>query len=157
MSTPEQEIEYRQHRFSPPPGARVTESTDSTGPDSKTGESKQGSKPASGQPKARSGPVVGSKPPAGSAGSGAPRVVGTGWTSVVVLSGVTEPAARGGDTGSATGQLAQVLDRLPRVSGTWGSGRLMSGKLFSVLLTDDGRLLVGAVSPELLYAAAGQR
>jgi len=54
----------------------------------------------------------------------------------------------------STSALGGVLDRLPRVSGSWGSGRLLSGKLFSALLTDDGRVLVGAVAPELLYAAA---
>ena len=31
--------------------------------------------------------------------------------------------------------------RCPKVSGAWGSGRLLAGKLFSVLLTDDGRVL----------------
>jgi len=47
-----------------------------------------------------------------------------------------------------------VLDwMLPKVSGTWGSGRLMAGTVFSVLLTDDGRVVAGAVTPEGLYAA----
>ncbi|MBM0236720.1 hypothetical protein JNW88_05375 [Micromonospora sp. ATA32] len=43
---------------------------------------------------------------------------------------------------------------MAKVSGDWGSGRLLTGKLFSVLLTDDGRLLAGAVTPERLYQAA---
>jgi len=51
------------------------------------------------------------------------------------------------------GSLAQVLQMLPKVSGSWGSGHLLRGTLFSALLTDDGRLVVGAVAPEALYAA----
>ena len=46
------------------------------------------------------------------------------------------------------------LDRLPTVSGSWGSGHVLTGKLFSLLLTDDGRVLVGAVSPDTLFRAA---
>jgi len=47
-----------------------------------------------------------------------------------------------------------VLASLPTVKGSWGSGKLLSGTLFSVLLTDDGRLLIGAVGPDQLYQAA---
>jgi outer membrane lipoprotein-sorting protein len=72
--------------------------------------------------------------------------VGTGWTTVAVVRGV--PVA------SADGALGPVLQSLQRVSGSWGSGRLLSSRLVSALITDDGRLLVGAVPPELLYAAA---
>jgi hypothetical protein len=46
---------------------------------------------------------------------------------------------------------------LPRASGTWGSGRLLEGTLFSALVTDDGRVAVGAVAPERLYAALARR
>jgi hypothetical protein len=42
------------------------------------------------------------------------------------------------------------------VSGSWGSGHLLSGSLFSALITDDGKVLVGAVAPEKLYEAAGK-
>jgi hypothetical protein len=43
---------------------------------------------------------------------------------------------------------------LPEVSGAWGSGRLFAGSLFSVLVTDDGRVFAGAVAPAKLYEAA---
>jgi hypothetical protein len=33
---------------------------------------------------------------------------------------------------------------------------LLTSKLVSVLLTDDGRVVAGAVPPELLYAAAAR-
>ena len=47
------------------------------------------------------------------------------------------------------------LDRLPTVSGTWGSGHLLRSALFSAVLTDDGRVAVGAVAPQRLYDALG--
>lgn len=83
-----------------------------------------------------------------------PRIVGTGWTAVAVLSGVRMPTSSGRRPDG--GQLDAVLGSLPRVSGDWGSGRLVSSKLFSALLTDDGRVLVGAVDPSKLYAAAAK-
>jgi hypothetical protein len=46
-----------------------------------------------------------------------------------------------------------VVESLPQVTGEWGSGRLMEGNAFSAVLTDDGRLAVGAVQPDLLYKA----
>lgn len=79
-----------------------------------------------------------------------PTVVGEGWTSVLVAE-LPERLTADGD-----GPLAGLLAALPRVSGDWGSGRLVSGSLFSVLLTDDGRVLAGAVTPERLAEVAGQ-
>jgi len=78
-----------------------------------------------------------------------PTVVGTGWTSVVVAK---LPPADPAKPADATAN--QFLDRLPKVSGDWGSGRLLTSRLFSVLITDDGRVLAGAVAPEKLYEAA---
>jgi outer membrane lipoprotein-sorting protein len=76
-----------------------------------------------------------------------PTVVGTGWSAVVVARVPQPPAASGDD------QAAALLDALPRVSGSWGSGRLVDGTLFSAVVTDDGRVAVGAVAPSALYAA----
>ncbi len=74
------------------------------------------------------------------AGAG-PTAVGNGWSSILILPGV--------DT-SAADQM-ELLDRLTtRVP----EGRLLTTALVSVLLTDDGRLLVGAVTPATLRAAA---
>jgi outer membrane lipoprotein-sorting protein len=74
------------------------------------------------------------------------KVVGQGWSSVVVSK--TDQAA-----GQAPAQLGQVLNALPQVSGTWGKGRLLSSAAFSAVITDDGRVAVGSVKPELLYDA----
>ena len=85
---------------------------------------------------------------------GSPKVIGTGWTSVLEL---TAPKAKG-DTakGDAAKGLDGVTGMMQKVSGSWGNGYLFSGKLFSVLMTDDGRVLVGAVAPEKLYQAAAK-
>jgi outer membrane lipoprotein-sorting protein len=87
-----------------------------------------------------------------------PTVVGEGWTSVVVsrlpadVLAEASPDAQGGEDGV---DLQAYLAQLPEVSGSWGSGRLLAGTAFSVVVTDDGRVAAGAVPPELLYAALG--
>jgi outer membrane lipoprotein-sorting protein len=82
-----------------------------------------------------------------------PTVVGTGWTSVLVAK-MPAGNATGKGTEAATAQ--GLVNALPKVSGSWGSGHLLSGSLFSALITDDGKVLIGAVSPEKLYEAAGK-
>ena len=61
--------------------------------------------------------------------------------------------AVGGDTGAIVGA---VLQSATRVSGPWGSGRLLRTSLLSVLITSHGRILIGAVTPGVLYQAATQ-
>lgn len=77
---------------------------------------------------------------------------GSGWSEVLIRTGVSM-----GEAAHGRGQLATVLRGLPAVSGSWGSGHLLHSALFSALITDDGRLLIGAVSPAQLYAAAAHR
>ncbi len=144
--------------FTPPPGATVTEST----PDETDGPSTSGP--------STSGP--GRPGDAGRAATAQPKIVGKGWTSVLVAE-VPAPEARSpegaaaesadpdGDAGQpetpgAARNLGAIVGSLPAVSGEWGSGRLLQSALFSVLITDDGRILAGAVAPESLYKAAAQ-
>ena len=79
-------------------------------------------------------------------------MIGTGWTSVLVAR-MPEQVADNPEQG-APGGLTGMLAAMPKVSGAWGSGSLLTSRLFSVLVTDDGRILVGAVGPERLYQAA---
>jgi hypothetical protein len=125
-----------QFTFNPPPGATVVD--ESSAPELPSPD-KPEAKPSGALPEA--GPDA--KPEVGDAPEFA--VVGTGWTTVLVL-GV--PASE------PEGHLSEMLALLPPVSGDWGSGRVLKTKLFTALLTDDGRLLVGAVTPERLYQAA---
>lgn len=69
-----------------------------------------------------------------------PTVSGTGWSSVVTLAGVRP-------TPEQTAQLTQLGTVVPQ-------GRVLTTALVSVLLTNDGRLLVGAVPARVLQAAA---
>jgi hypothetical protein len=78
-----------------------------------------------------------------------PTVLGEGWTSVVVIPDVSLPDS------DETGVLDALLGSASRVSGPYGSGRLLETDLVSALLLDDGRLLLGAVTPEVLEQAAG--
>lgn len=91
-----------------------------------------------------------------------PKVVGKGWGSVVVAKVPVQGATGGTDGAGATAdkdvaEMMKFVTMLPKVSGSWGSGHLMAGTVFSVLLTDDGRLVAGAVTPEGLYAALADR
>lgn len=81
-----------------------------------------------------------------------PTFVGEGWLTVVVA----RPSEPGKPAkGSAeSGDFGALTQSLPKVSGDWGSGRLLKGSLFTVLFTDDGRVLAGAVAPERLYSVA---
>jgi hypothetical protein len=65
----------------------------------------------------------------------------------------TGGATAKGDRQGTAAQLQGMLSLLPKTSGAWGSGRLLSGTLFSAVITDDGRVAIGAVSPQRLYAA----
>lgn len=88
-----------------------------------------------------------------------PTVVGTGWTSVIVF-----PAAKGGSsplaglTGASSAHGDSTASLLSRLTTTLPNGdRILRSALINALLTKDGRVLVGAVSPALLeQAAAGQ-
>ncbi len=123
--------------FTPPPGAKVAPAR----PDRR-----------------RAAPDRPEKPGDRTADLEEPRVIGAGWAAVVV---VEAPVAKGRPTGPADANkprgdsLGAVLASLPKVSGSWGSGRLLTSALFTVLVTDDGRVLAGAVRPDRLYSVAG--
>ena len=63
-------------------------------------------------------------------------------------------AALGVDTGS---MLTVFMKTAEHVSGPWGSGRLMQTSLVSMLVTSNGRVLIGAVTPNVLYQAVTQQ
>jgi outer membrane lipoprotein-sorting protein len=123
----------QQFTFNPPPGAKVNEQK----PEVPTDAIVPG----------KSG-VPAHKPSA----ADEPKVVGTGWTSVLVAKLPSDANAEAKNAPAIAG----VLKSLPAVSGTWGSGHLLKSALFSALLTDDGRVLAGAVAPEKLYEAASK-
>lgn len=129
-----------QFAFNPPPGAKVTEvkppAHDGSKADKKTDLSPAEKKAAEKE------------------AAESTKVVGEGWTSVVVSKlDLTGSAAGDKKSEGQGGQAGQMLNALPKVSGDWGSGRLLAGTVFSAVITDDGRIAVGSVAPEVLYRA----
>ena len=72
--------------------------------------------------------------------------VGTGWSTVVVTK-LPSDAASSNET------LQGFLSQLKPVSGSWGTGRELDGTIVTAILTDDGRLAVGAVGGDVVAAA----
>jgi outer membrane lipoprotein-sorting protein len=141
--------------FSPPPGAKVKTAT--LLPDGWSGQA-----------------PVNRKAPAAE-----PRIMGQDWLTVAALpasalsqmpsgsgsaAGIAGSAARsaagsspGGSPAIQGSALFGVLMRSGTdVHGAWGSGRLLHTSLLSILITNDGRVLVGAVTPSVLYADAAR-
>jgi outer membrane lipoprotein-sorting protein len=146
------------YAFTPPPGAKVT------------------------QQHLGAAARAGTAQPAGGPASGV-RVTGRGWlevaslpeSSLATLSGSAggadllpfrhsasheapgSAAPAGGHGAAPAGSLlGELLSSAPRVSGSWGSGRLIRTSLLSVLVTSTGRVLIGAVTPGVLYHAVSQ-
>jgi outer membrane lipoprotein-sorting protein len=120
-----------QFNFSPPAGAKVEESKDGV-----PGDHKKIEKPEGGVPSKHLD------------ATGTPRgtVIGKGWTSVFVArTGEQAPPASTSDP-----KADAFLNGLPRT----GAGRVVTSRLFTVMLTDDGRILLGAVTPERLTQVA---
>jgi outer membrane lipoprotein-sorting protein len=115
--------------------------------------------------------------PGAVAGPGAPAELGTGWLTVVVFpaNGAPVPVAPrriaavprasasqvavpvpapAGPAGQDLAMLGALLQAATPVHGSWGSGRLLTTSLLSVLVTSNGRILAGAVTPAVLYADA---
>ncbi|MFC7532864.1 outer membrane lipoprotein carrier protein LolA [Actinoplanes sp. GCM10030250] len=143
-----------QFTFNPPPGAKVDEAGKLFGAD--------GMKPGAVKPDGAKADAAKARAEAqaelhkGLGEKGEPKVIGEGWASIVTakLPESPEKALAGAEAEGEGAQAQAFLDVMPKVSGEWGSGRLLSGALFSVLLTDDGRVFAGAVTPEALYAVA---
>ncbi|MEU4253685.1 sigma-E factor regulatory protein RseB domain-containing protein [Amycolatopsis sp. NPDC026612] len=91
------------------------------------------------------------------------KVVGDGWDTVVTGKVPADalnaaPKASGERKGGANADPKALLARFAKkVSGTWGSGYLVTTKVGSAVLTDDGRFAAGAVPEQVLYEALGQK
>lgn len=129
--------------FTPPKGAKVTEEKDAAthagqGAERKAGPGRQFHEPGA-QEK-------------GLAEKG-PEIIGKGWNSIAVF----DTGTKGGIPSSAgKGELGGFLDSLgDQVSGTFGKGTVFSTRLVNALITDNGKVYVGAVTKDTLVKAAG--
>ncbi|MGW6275816.1 LolA family protein [Kribbella sp. NPDC055071] len=125
--------------FTPPKGVKVTDEKAPTGrelpkqitpPSGKPGVTKPGTKP-------------------GAAQGDKPTIIGEGWESVAMIRGAKL-------TTTGNGPLDQLLANAPTVQGSWGKGKVLTTKMVSALITDDGRVFVGLVSPATLQSAAAK-
>ena len=77
--------------------------------------------------------------------------VGDGWDTVKIM---RRPADTIPDTTATPAPGAPDLSAIGTpVSGTWGSGRLITTAVGSAILTDDGRIAAGAVPEQVLTDA----
>ncbi|MFJ2957024.1 outer membrane lipoprotein carrier protein LolA [Streptomyces sp. NPDC087270] len=134
--------------FSPPKGVKVTEGKTSGARPGDVGNGSQNSVP----------------------GAAEPTVLGTGWDSVAVIdTGALASAGKAADSGAGFGSDGKgkagsgpgggdpqsLLNSYgTKVTGSFGSGTVFHTRLVNVLLTDKGKLYVGAVTQSALTAAA---
>ncbi|HKR70425.1 MAG TPA: hypothetical protein VJT16_16420 [Streptosporangiaceae bacterium] len=161
--------------FTPPPGAKVKTVHEPAGPPPGALPGRHfKAVPGGAKSPLKHGPMPKISPQVG------PRTVGTGWLSVVALpigpaiafpeigAPATFAPASGADPGGGSfrqisgpvGQGPGILRVLMRaakpVHGSWGSGRLLRTSLLTVLVTNKGMVLAGAVTPSVLYADAAK-
>ncbi|MEU6216666.1 DUF2092 domain-containing protein [Streptomyces sp. NPDC047022] len=135
--------------FTPPKGTKVTQGDDMKKEAGRDAEPKGLGKPGKGLGK----PGKGAGMFGGAEGAG-PKVIGQGWNSIAVLDSGAKGAmpfgsASGG--GAAAGFLNSLGDH---VSGKFGKGTVFSTRLVNALMTDDGKVYVGAVTKDALLKAA---
>jgi len=134
--------------FTPPKGAKVTE-------DSKAGHGLKGSDKSGRSDKSlKGGRIDKSGKPHEDLGKGLDglNVIGKGWSSIATF----DTGGKGIPSGSeAGGQFGGFLDSLgDKVSGKFGSGTVFKTRLINALITDDGKVYVGAVNKAALVKAA---
>ncbi|MFB6859689.1 LolA family protein [Streptomyces virginiae] len=131
--------------FTPPKGAKVTEGADGHGKGDKDGafkalESFPGLDGLAGGP----------------GGKGDVKVLGEGWATIARIdSGAGKSLKDLENDKNAPKEAKQFLDSLgDKVNGSFGEGRVLSTRLFNVLVTDDGKVYAGAVTKDSLVKAA---
>ena len=140
--------------FTPPPGAKVHTETLSLPASHMPGQKPQGMT-SSGQVIGKDWTTVAVLPAAEVLpGGGTSQVAGAG--SAAGVAGQAARSASGG-SGSISGSamLGALMLAAHPVHGAWGSGKLLHTSLVSMLITN-GHVLIGAVTPSVLYADVAQ-
>jgi hypothetical protein len=83
-------------------------------------------------------------------------MAGAGSGASIAGQAAQSASGSGGPGGDGSAIMGAVLGSATPVHGAWGSGRLLRTSLVSVLITDNGHVLIGAVTPQVLYSAAAQ-
>ncbi|MFF5445903.1 outer membrane lipoprotein carrier protein LolA [Streptomyces sp. NPDC012888] len=131
--------------FTPPKGAKVTEGGRDHGKDAGKGD--EGFKGLEAIP--------GLEGLTGGANGGEVKVLGEGWASVARIDSGAGLKELENDK-NAPKEAKQFLDSLgDKVSGSFGEGRVFFTRLVNALVTDDGKVYVGAVTRDQLVRTAG--
>ncbi len=135
--------------FTPPKGAKVTEEGELEGAAGEHGGPKSEEEFRKELDKEFGGPK--SEGRHGKVSDG-PEVIGEGWNSVAVFDTGGEGVPSGAEVG---GDMGGFLDSLgDKVTGSFGSGTVFKTRLINALVTDDGKVYVGAVDKNALVKAA---
>ncbi|MGW0614458.1 LolA family protein [Streptomyces sp. NPDC002788] len=125
--------------FTPPKGAKVTEEKASREAPGKTSDKGEARKHA---PKGEE--RLGE-------GLDGMKTIGEGWNAIATF----DTGGKGVPSGKAGGDLGGFMDSLgDKVTGKFGSGTVFSTRLINALITDDGKVYVGAVTKDALVKAA---
>ncbi|KOG09263.1 LolA family protein [Streptomyces viridochromogenes] len=136
--------------FTPPKGATVTEEGELEGKAGERGASKSEDELRKEFDKELGG--LKSEGKHGKGAEGGPEVIGEGWNSVAVFDTGGEGIPSGAEVG---GDMGGFLDSLgDKVTGKFGSGTVFKTRLINALITDDGKVYVGAVDKDALVKAA---
>lgn len=87
--------------------------------------------------------------------------VGEGWETVTIARmperpAQTDPQSEPPGHGGGPADWEQLRDSLPTVQGPWGTGRVLTSALFTMVITEDGRVAGGLVPTERVVAAIPQ-
>ncbi|MGW0361939.1 LolA family protein [Streptomyces sp. NPDC002990] len=138
--------------FTPPKGAKVTEGAagDARGEKGEDGEEFKALESFPGL-----GGLFGGANGSGD-GKGETKVLGEGWATIARIDSGAGPGLKELEAGKgAPKEAQQFMDSLgDKVSGSFGEGRVLSTRLVNALITDDGKVYVGAVTKDALVKAA---
>ncbi|MFJ7208176.1 outer membrane lipoprotein carrier protein LolA [Streptomyces sp. NPDC098789] len=132
--------------FTPPKGAKVQEGSDASHGDKA-------------QRRMDSLPIPGLNGLTGGGAKGETTVLGEGWGAVARIDsgtgkGLKDFEGKANEKG-APKEAKQLLDSLgDKVNGKFGSGRIFSTRVVNALITDDGKVYVGALTKDALVQAA---
>ncbi|NNN30597.1 outer membrane lipoprotein carrier protein LolA [Streptomyces sp. S3(2020)] len=131
--------------FTPPKGAKVTEEDASGAPERHSGDSgdfgDSGRDFAGDEDFAKGGPE-------------GLNVIGEGWTSIATFDTGGQGIPSGSEAGGAFGGFLDSLG--DKASGKFGEGTVFKTRLINALITDDGKVYVGAVTKDALVKAANE-
>ncbi|MDG9708133.1 LolA family protein [Streptomyces sp. DH10] len=133
--------------FTPPKGAKVTEEKDAA-KDFGKGSDKHFGKGFEKGGLREHAPKAGEDFGKGLDGM---KTIGEGWSSIATF----DTGGEGMPSGEAGGEFGGFIDSLgDKVTGKFGSGTVFSTRLINALITDDGKVYVGAVTKDALVKAA---